>query len=152
MKDNTRKHGGDDDENAPRGDKKANKFFKQLHDGTLEESIKACYDEALSKRGKGMREMVSKVINAAYKRLPGDKSPKHSLAVQIDHPMFKKVHTHEQGKFNASYYYRCIYEEAKTKAGSRADLEEAVKKQRVRTSGSGDFEDLVFSFSDGESL
>ena len=49
-----------------RDDKKAKKFFKLLHGDSLEESIKACYDEALSKRGKGMREAVAKVINAAF--------------------------------------------------------------------------------------
>ena len=115
----------------------------------MDESIRACYDEALSKRGKGMREAVTKVINAAFKRLPGENT-KNSLAVQVNHPMLKNATSHEQGKFNTGYYYRCIYEEAKTKAGSRADLEEAVKKQRVRTTGSGEFEDLVFHFPMGK--
>ena len=97
-----------------------------------------------------MREAVTKVINAASKRVPGEGAGKNQLAVQVDDPMFRREVSHEQGSFKQGFYYSCIYEEAKTKAGARIDLEEAVKKQRVKTTGTVEFEDLVFHFPTGK--
>jgi hypothetical protein len=121
---------------------KAKKFMLALTKGTLPQPVMEAYAEADAKLGDGKRAETTKVINRFFKRLPNGK-----LEPQAEHPIFAQRRIVERSGYQDEWHEGVVWEEAVTRCRNSEDaLKNAVTCQRIKASGNGGWENLVYHF------
>ena len=87
-----------------------------------------------------MQEEQAKIINRFSQRT------EQGIVAVPSHPYFERKITHKDTSYQNEWHEGICWEEAKTKCGGRADLQEGVEARRIKTSGSGKWEDLFYHF------